>query len=61
MSTKPTRSQGQALLERWANERGEHSHSRQQPAQNTHPRGNQEPHKDDLARSVERFEALLGR
>lgn len=28
---------------------------------NTRPRGNQEPHRADLERSVERFEMLLGR
>jgi hypothetical protein len=28
---------------------------------NTRPRGNQEPHRQDLERSRERFEALLGR
>jgi hypothetical protein len=28
---------------------------------NTRPRGNQETHKQDLERSRERFEALLGR
>jgi hypothetical protein len=28
---------------------------------NTRPRGNPEPDKEDLARSRERFEALLGR
>ena len=28
---------------------------------NTHPRGNQELHERDHARSVERFEAVLGR
>jgi hypothetical protein len=29
--------------------------------QNTRPRGNAEPHRQDLERSIERFEALLGR
>ena len=29
--------------------------------QNTRPRENQEPHRDDLARSRERWETVLGR
>ena len=62
MSHKPNRAEGQAKLQRWADERHERHDSRHgHQSENTHPRGNQDPHARDLERSVERFEALLGR
>ena len=62
MCHKPNRSEGQAKLQQWAEEREssapeEHGHQ----SDNVHPRGNQDPDSGDLERSVERFEALLGR
>jgi hypothetical protein len=36
-------------------------HRRPEPWRNTKPRGNQEPDRHDLERSVERLEALVGR
>ena len=44
-------------------ERNEEQDRREQPPtwRNTRPRGNPETHERDLARSVERFEAVLGR
>ncbi len=46
-----------------APERNEEQHPREQPPtwRNTRPRGNPETHQRDLARSLERFEAVLGR
>ena len=62
MNTKPNAAEGQAKLQQWAEERRQHpeqDHGHQ--AENTHPRGNQDPSAPELERSVERFEALLGR
>jgi hypothetical protein len=33
---------------------------RQEPWRNTRPRGNQEPSREDLERSLERLESLVG-
>ncbi len=46
-----------------ATERPNQHDRREQPPtwRNTRPRGNQELHERDHARSVERFEAVLGR
>ena len=61
MCHKPNRAEGQAKLQQWAEERGQRNGQSKRPTQGTHPRGNQDPDRRDLERSVERFEALLGR
>jgi hypothetical protein len=62
MCHKPNRAEGQAKLQRWADERNQrHQPDHGHQAENIHPRGNQDPNAHDLERSVERFEALLGR
>ena len=59
MCFKPSR----AEQERESARRQEsHPHRRERPTwRNTRPRGNQPTHRPDVERSVERFEALLGR
>ena len=62
MNHKPNRAEGQEKLQRWADERRErHAPEPGHQSENTHPRGNQDANGPDLKRSVERFEALLGR
>lgn len=62
MCSKPGRQEGREKLDQWAREREERGEIRRnQPAKNTHPRENRDPDAADLARGVERFEALLGR
>ena len=62
MCMKPDRQEGREKLEQWARERRERGEERpNQPALNTHPREAREADDHDLDRSVERFEALLGR
>ena len=62
MCFKPEREAGHEKLERWQHEREERGEDHHNvAADNTTPRGNQEPDDLDLDRSVERFEALLGR
>ena len=62
MCFKPEREAGHEKLERWQREREENGTTRlNQPAENTHPRGNQDTDSRDMEISVERFEALLGR
>ncbi len=62
MCFKPDRDVGREKLERWAHERRERGEERpNQPALNTTPREHRPADDHDLERSVERFEALLGR
>jgi hypothetical protein len=61
MHHKPTRENGQAKLQRWAEERRERRHFGSTTSENVHPRGNGDRDERDVARSIERIEALLGR
>jgi hypothetical protein len=62
MSFRPDRQEGSEKLEQWAREREERGEVRpNQPALNTHPREHRDADAGDLERSVDRFEALLGR
>ena len=62
MSFKPDRQEGSEKLEQWAREREERGELRpNQPALNTRPREHRDADAGDLERSVDRFEALLGR
>jgi hypothetical protein len=61
MTTKPTLAEGQAKLQRWADERrARESHAPPQ-AQPTRPRGNGDRDDRDIERGIERLEAMLGR
>jgi hypothetical protein len=61
MCHKPSRAEGQAKLQRWAQERGERRPATADTAKNTRPRGNPDPDRHDLERGIERLEAMLGR
>jgi hypothetical protein len=61
MCFKPNRADGREKLDRWEKERGHEGRTRDPVSRNVRPRGNQDPDARDLKRSVERFEALLGR
>jgi hypothetical protein len=62
MCHKPDRHEGREKLDQWARERQERGEERpNQPALNTSPREHRAADDHDLDRSVERFEALLGR
>jgi hypothetical protein len=62
MSFKPDSRQSREKLDQWARERQERGEMRQnQPALNTRPREHRDADAHDLERSVNRFEALLGR
>jgi hypothetical protein len=58
MCMKPARSEAERLTARAPEST---RHSRPQPWRNTRPRGNPEPDRRDVERSVERLEMLLGR
>jgi hypothetical protein len=58
MGGKPTQSGRDASRERNGRR---HEHDPRRPWLNTRPRANQELDRRDFERSVERFEALLGR
>lgn len=62
MCFKPDRQQGREKLDQWAREREQRGETRlNQPALNTRPREHRDADAGDLERSVDRFEALLGR
>jgi hypothetical protein len=61
MDHKPSREAGQAKLQRWAEERRERSQVESTTSENVHPRGNGDRDEHDVARGMERIEALLGR
>jgi hypothetical protein len=58
MCMKPARSDAERLT---AHAPQGNQRSRPQPWRNTRPRGNPEPDRRDLERSLERLEMLLGR
>lgn len=61
MCHKPSRTEGQAKLQRWAEERrGKEPHG-SGTSSNVSPRGNGDRDDRDLERGLERFEAMLGR
>jgi hypothetical protein len=61
MCHKPSRTEGQAKLQRWADERREHGPARPTTSDNVRPRGNGDRDEHDLERGIERLEAMLGR
>jgi hypothetical protein len=61
MCFKPNRAEGREKLERWEKERSREGRDHVHTPLQTHPRGNQDPDRDDLDRSVERLVTLLGR
>ena len=61
MNHKPTREDGQAKLQRWAQERRERQQVGSPTSDNVRPRGNGDRDERDVARGIERFEAVLGR
>jgi hypothetical protein len=61
MCFKPNRAEGREKLERWEKERSSEGRDRDHTPLQTHPRGNQDPDRVDLDRSVERLVTLLGR
>ena len=61
MNHKPTREGGQAKLQRWAQERRDRQQVGSTTSDNIRPRGNGDRDERDVARGIERIEALLGR
>jgi hypothetical protein len=61
MHHKPTRESGQAKLQRWARERRDRQPVGSTTSDNIQPRGNGDRDERDVARGIERFEAMLGR
>jgi hypothetical protein len=61
MSHKPTHERGQVKLERWAQERRDRQHTPSATSENIHPRGNGDRDERDVARGLERIQAMLGR
>jgi hypothetical protein len=61
MCQKPTLSEGQAKLRRWAEERREQQPDGPPASEHVRPRGNGDRDEHDLRRGIERLEATLGR
>ena len=61
MCHKPSRAEGQAKLQRWADERRGREPHGSETSQNVRPRGNGDRDERDLERGIERLEAMLGR
>jgi hypothetical protein len=61
MTGKPTLAEGQAKLQRWADERRARDPHPRAATHPTRPRGNGDRDNRDVERGIERIEALLGR
>jgi hypothetical protein len=58
---KPTLAEGQAKLQRWADERRARDSHTRAGSDLTRPRGNGDRDDRDVERGIERLEAMLGR
>ena len=61
MTPKPTLADGQAKLQRWADERSSRNATPILDQGHTRPRGNGDRDERDLKRGIERLETLVGR
>ena len=61
MCQKPSRTQGQAKLQSWADERRGQEPRGRTSEEHTRPRGNGDRDAYDLERGIQRLEAMLGR
>jgi hypothetical protein len=61
MTGKPTLAEGQAKLQRWADERRARGTDTRAATHPTRPRGNGDRDTRDVERGIERIRALLGR